>query len=278
MGTEEALNQYEQIIAAYDRFGSISSVVKELHISEVKVRRVLITEGLWSSRTSRQVCVLMAHGKTAQEIAEELNTTIKAVEAYMPYRRGAYDGGSQSSSATRSEAYRRRKEAAAKKQVRQWSDSASYAAKKDLANKKEGENSMPTAEKLYTEVMEKPPRIMRLHLELVIDDMSSRPILSTYGKAKTSISRDVLVPANISLHALHYVIQRGFGWQNSHLHHFEYPHDVQNALLSGLSEEHDGPSYAGWEKVCGIYFRFPTDDTDDLYWDDDYEGEQSFKT
>ena len=278
MGTEEALNQYEQIIAAYDKFGSISSVVKELHVSEVKVRRVLITEGLWSSRTSRQVCALMAHGKTAQEIAEELHTTIKAVEAYMPYRRGIYDESSQSDSAARSETYRRRKEAAAMKQVRHWSDSAAYAAKKEQENRKEEEDSMPTAEKLYTEVMEKPPRIMRLHLELVANDMRDRPILSTYGKAKKAFSRDVLVPADITLHGLHYVIQRGFGWQNSHLHHFEYPHDVQTALLSGLSEEQDGPSYASWEKVCGIYFRFPTDDTDDLYWDDDYEGEQSFKT
>lgn len=278
MKTEKSINQYEQIIEAYRKSGSISAVVEELHVSEVKVRRVLITEGLWSSRTSRQVSAFLAHGKTTQEIAGELNITVKAVEAYMPYRRGVYDDNSQSGSAARSEAYRRRKEAAAKKQVRQWSDSASYAAKKDLANKKEGENSMPTAEKLYTEVMEKPPRIMRLHLELVIDDMSSRPILSTYGKAKASISRDVLVPANISLHALHYVIQRGFGWQNSHLHHFEYPHDVQMSLLSGLSGELNRPSYSSWEKVCGIYFRFPTDDTADLYWDDDYEGEQSFKT
>lgn len=278
MKTESSLNQYEQIIEAYGKSGSISAVVKELHVSEVKVRRVLITEGMWSSRTSRQVCALLAHGKTTQEIADILNITVKAVEAYMPYRRGIYDESSQSDSAARSETYRRRKEAAAMKQVRHWTDSAAYAARKEQESRKEEEGSMPTAEKLYTEVMEKPPRIMRLHLELVADDMRDRPILSTYGKAKKAFSRDVLVPADITLHALHYVIQRGFGWQNSHLHHFEYPHDVQTALLSGLSEKQDGPSYASWEKVCGIYFRFPTDDTDDLYWDDDYEGEQSFNT
>ena len=278
MKTAHSMNQYEQIIEAYGKSGSISTVVKELHVSEVKVRRVLITEGLWSSRTSRQVCALLTLGKTIKEIAGELNITVKAVEAYMPYRRGIYDEGSQSDSAERSEAYRRRKEDVAKKQIRQWSDSAAYAAKKEQESKKEEERAMLSAEKLYTEIMEKPPCIMKLHLELVTDDLSRQTILSTYGKAKKAFFRDVLVPADITLHALHYVIQRGFGWQNSHLHHFEYPHDVQTALLSGLSREHDRPSYASWEKVCGIYFRFPTDDTDDLYWDDDYEGEQSFKT
>ena len=31
-------------------------------------------------------------------------------------------------------------------------------------------------------------------------------------------------------------------------------------------------------KLCGLYFRFPCDDFDDLYWDDDYEDGKSFET
>ena len=32
------------------------------------------------------------------------------------------------------------------------------------------------------------------------------------------------------------------------------------------------------ERTCGIYFRFPTDYLEDLYWDDNYDGPQQFST
>ena len=101
---------YQQIIDSYQELGSIIAVQMRLHISEVKIRRVLITEGLWSSKTSRQIRSLSDKGMTVQEIAETLNTTQKAVEAYMPYRRGSYVDGEQSAAASRSESYRRRRE------------------------------------------------------------------------------------------------------------------------------------------------------------------------
>lgn len=46
--------------------------------------------------------------------------------------------------------------------------------------------------------------------------------IKKYGKVHfgDSISRDILVPGDIPLYALHFVIQRAFGWQNSHLHDF----------------------------------------------------------
>ena len=37
---------YKQIIDAYQEMGSISTVQKKLRVSEVKIRRALITEGL----------------------------------------------------------------------------------------------------------------------------------------------------------------------------------------------------------------------------------------
>ncbi len=91
---------YQQIIDAYQEMGSISAVQKRLRVSEVKIRRVLITEGLWSSKTSRQIWALADKGMSLQEIAETLNTTQKAVEAYMPYRRGSYEAGAQSAAAS----------------------------------------------------------------------------------------------------------------------------------------------------------------------------------
>ena len=40
------------------------------------------------------------------------------------------------------------------------------------------------------------------------------------AKAEKGISRTAIVPGDMNLHALHYMIQKMFGWQNSHLHMF----------------------------------------------------------
>ncbi len=251
---------YQQIMDAYQEMGSISAVQKRLRVSEVKIRRVLITEGLWSSKTSRQIEALADKGMSLQEIAETLNTTQKAVEAYMPYRRGSYEDGAQSAAASRSETYRKRMKSAAENQV--------FHVK-----------PMIDPERLYGEVMEKRPNIMRLRLELAVDGQEELSTLRAYGKAKAGIIREALVPADMTLHALHYVIQRAFGWQNSHLHHFEYPQSVQNALLRSVtaSDKYD-ILYSDWEKLCGLYYRFPGYDNEEMYWDDDYEPYESVKT
>jgi len=121
-----------------------------------------------------------------------------------------------------------------------------------------------------------PAAVIRLHMELYdefseagIDEKTSS-ILRKYGKVEygNSISRDVVVPSDIPLYALHYVIQRAFGWQNSHLHMFELPDDRFHALL-----EHKASM---WSKLVGILFRSPLMDEDDEFWADDYNG-GSFK-
>ena len=264
--------QYWKIVEAYKELGSIAAVTKALHVSEVKVRRVLITEGLWSSRSSRQISDLVEMGFSPAEIAEQLSITVKAVEAYMPYRRGVYDADNQSSAAIRSEEYRKRNAAVAQKQI-----PSENSTLQSISHQVREENTMTTAEDLYETIMEKPPRIMKLRLTLSEEGLSDRSILEKYGKSREGITREILVPADMTLHALHYVIQRAFGWQNSHLHHFELPENVFDMLLRAFGCE-DKPFYADWEKLCGIYFRFPTEDLDDIYWDDDYDGDISVKS
>ena len=51
---------------------------------------------------------------------------------------------------------------------------------------------------------------LRLSLNLEETDLKDRVVLNRYGKVKQGIIREVLVPADITLHALHYVIQRAF--------------------------------------------------------------------
>lgn len=267
-------SQYQQIVSAYHELGSIIAVAQKLGISEVKVRRILITEGLWSSRTSREIARLLLEGLSVEEIAARINISANAVRAYMPYRRGLYNESEQSPEAARSDNYRKRKAANAEKANRPEAGTPA-----DVRQKIESmDRSSVSADRLYSEIMEKPPRVMRLRLALDTDG-ADPDILHSYGKAKDGIIREVLVPADITLHALHYVIQRAFGWTNSHLHHFCFTEETQNALLTAVADRgHERPTYSDWEKLAGVYFRFPTDDDNDIYWDDDYDGEESVKT
>ena len=71
--------------------------------------------------------------------------------------------------------------------------------------------------------MKKEPcdKLYRLHLRLRMElDAEEEKTLKKYGKVKKELSRDLAVPSDITLHALHFAIQQAFGWRNSHLHRF----------------------------------------------------------
>lgn len=99
-------NLYDRIVEEYLFTKSVKLVVENLHTNTIKVRRVLITEGLWESQTSRNVGALHKAGKSVKEIAEELCMSEKNVQSYLPYTRGAY-GGAKSLDAKRSDDYRK---------------------------------------------------------------------------------------------------------------------------------------------------------------------------
>ena len=98
---------YNQIIKEYQFTGSIIDIAEKLGISCTKVRRVLITEGLWSSRTSEEIGKLAKEGYSSGQISARLHITIKNVQAYLPYTRGMY-GHNLSGEAIRSRNYRNR--------------------------------------------------------------------------------------------------------------------------------------------------------------------------
>lgn len=114
--------------------------------------------------------------------------------------------------------------------------------------------------------------VFHLHIEMSLKDLNrkERMILKKYGQVEKGLYRDVLVPADMTLHALHYAIMRLFGWQNCHLHHYELPPKT----FAHLTED----NLSKWLHLVGVYFRFPGEDWEDLYWDDDYRGDQGLKT
>ena len=117
------------------------------------------------------------------------------------------------------------------------------------------------------------PMAMQLHLELDLGYFAEehKKVLRRYGRMKDGITRDFIVPGNMTLHGLHYAIMKAFGWQNSHLHSYvPYEDEFKKMTDGGLVKE--------WTRQVGMYFRFPSENYEDIYWDDDYEEGESFKT
>lgn len=249
---------YERILEEYLQTDSVKQTAENLSTTPITVRRVLITEGLWHSQTSDAIGELFDSGMPTEQIAERLSMSIKNVQAYLPYTRGSYQTHEKSQSSRQSQHYRERKQIALNKQV-----SMKYNIRPN-SPLKGGQDEM-------TQIKE-PVRMMHLRIELDTDDIDykRRINLVKHGKVAEGLIRDVIVPETMTLHALHYLIQKCFGWQNSHLHHFALPEE----LFDTLTEKR----FARWGELAGIYFRFPSEELDDLYCDDDYDGTVSFKT
>lgn len=257
--------QVKEIINLYSINNSILETAKATGISTVKVRKVLITEGLWESDTSIKIRYLLEQGLTTKEIAEKLCMSIKNVQAYMPYERGIYNGENVTLEAARAVKYRNRmKKAAAMQVVKRKLQEDEYERGKEMKDEK--------VILLKDKTNYDKPDVLKLHLELDMKYINEegRKLLKKYGSMKNSISRDILVPSDITLHALHYAILRMFGWQNGHLHNFSLPEDVYKELTEN--------KFCTWTKMAGFYFRFPTEDYEDIYWDDNYREGESIKS
>ncbi len=303
---------YQRVIEVYRRTGSVKRTAETVGTTLVRAQRILITEGLWNSPTSEKILDLYQKGKTVPEIAGELFISEKTVQAYLPYTRTdkGYGGDDRSADAIKSEEYRGRMHRAAEAQVSEEAmkmereekvdkfkgiriikdseiEAARRASDKRIAEESKQANlSEFTTEELYSKHMVKRPEVLKLKLALDMEyvDDEELEVLRKYGKVEKGITREILVPSSITLHALNYAILRAFGWQNGHLHKFSLPKEVFHKMTGGKNKvdkhgfvEYDG-KFKNWVKLCGLYFRYPCEDFEDLYWDDDYEEGQSIKT
>lgn len=295
--------KYADIVKTYLDTLSIKETADKLHTSEVKVRKVLITENLWSSRTSLMVEHYLKEGKSTAQIAELLSTTEKAVQQYLPYTRGMYNGDERSVAALNSADYRlrihvlqgkinkRRKEIAVENEWRERSEDASddgnemmyTVGMQDIKKKIESGEMVLLEEENYPGALRLPESVdrsklpgfdvIRLHLELMrdYDEEETTNVLREYGKVEhgDTISRDILVPSTLPLWALNYAIQKCFGWQNSHLHQFQLPEEQFVKITDG--------KVGKYAELVGVVFRSPWMDEAEEFWQDDYES-GSFKT
>lgn len=250
----------EKVVSVYKNTGSISKTALQTEISSTKVRKILITEGLWSSARSLQIRDLADQGNSSSEIAEKLQVSMAMVQNYLPYEKGLYDEPDKTDTAIRSEKYRERNRAYAQK-----SQSRGQKTREDLAMLRA--NATPKEKKT--------PFAMHLHLELRDSaletmDADEAKILAKYGAVSKSISRDVIVPSSLTLHQAHYLINMAFGWTNSHLHDFQLPEPLFQTLTRGKLLE--------IAPVFGYYLQFPNNTFADTFWDDDYDETMSPRT
>lgn len=255
---------FQSVVDAYHAcHESLRDTAKAMQLSRTKVRKILITMGAIESDITERALALREKGYARDEIADELGVSAATLSTYMPYGERVYNREEKTKNAIRVKNCLARQVIAAENQV-----SRGMKKEKKLIS---GNDEQAEKERMMEIEEMKDRKVLKLHLELMDFDEEELEVLRKYGRAQNGISRDILVPAEMPLHNLHYAIQKAFGWQNSHLHQFRY----EEELFDGLFDDR----FITWMAFCGLYFRFPSDDVeDDYFWDDDYEEGYSFKS
>ena len=92
----------------YRRTGGLKLTAQELEISELKVRKLLITAGEYENQMSAEVGRLYREGMTVQEIQSLTGLGKSSVNGYLPYTKAVYNAGEISRNAERIRKYRAR--------------------------------------------------------------------------------------------------------------------------------------------------------------------------
>lgn len=260
--TTEDLKLFREVEQIFLSSGeSIRDTALQMQISRTKVRKILITLGTIESEITSKALEMLNSGISQKKAAERLGISEATLSTYLPYGNRVYNRNEKTSAAIRTEECRARQVRIASRQI----GSRYISERKMIMKNSAGETNQKTEIKRTVN-----NAAMKLHLELEAEDDELEAI-RRYGKAEKSISRDILVPGDMTLHALHYAVQKCFGWQNSHLHCFTLPKEI----FSDLNQD----KFMNWILLCGQYFRMPYSHEDgmaDVYWDDDYTGGMSF--
>ena len=174
---------YEKVIGEFKNKLSVKEIASKLQISIVKVRRILITEGLWRSRSSDEIGKLYKQNYSVKEIAEALHMTEKNVQAYLPYSKGVYGLDDKSESAAWSDDFRKRNKRAAYAQV------VPSATENEIVKRQE---KLDMEKEWVTSNL---PIAVKLHIELEANDVSEQNIstLKKYAKMKITFIQNTAV-------------------------------------------------------------------------------------
>lgn len=88
---------------------SIRDVANAMEMTPLKIRKILITTGHYSTELSRKVQSLQEQGCCIQQIMKQTGLKRASVHAYLPYSKGSYNLSESSLNAERKKNYRNRK-------------------------------------------------------------------------------------------------------------------------------------------------------------------------
>lgn len=88
---------------------ALMDLADEFGISMVKVRKILITKGLFSTKATREAARLREQGKSIEEMCRMMGRGAAAVKASLPYEKGLYNADPKTAAGKRVERGRNRK-------------------------------------------------------------------------------------------------------------------------------------------------------------------------
>lgn len=95
---------------AYEQSDSMRALAAEMGMTLLKLRKLLITAGAFSSDTSMEVNRLHEQGSSIAEIMDITGLSRASVHSYLPYVKGLYNASTLSLDADRCRIYRKRRE------------------------------------------------------------------------------------------------------------------------------------------------------------------------
>lgn len=109
---DATVSLYEKPGASGDHM-SLAAIGEELELSPQKVKKFLITAGVYESEIADEVQQLKQEGKSVQEIMQITNLSMTSVNSYLPYTRPVYKTAQVSEVAERLQRFRKKEKAMA---------------------------------------------------------------------------------------------------------------------------------------------------------------------
>ena len=227
--------------AAAEKFGYTRS----------KIRKILVTTGDYETEQTKLIQEMEEQGRTVKEISEQLGISPATVSSSLPYRTLFYGSEEPSEHAAAVRQYRAYEKRQKIMSDSKFKDLEEYRRNDFIISIKKGDD-----EKLKTPKPSRkkgdyllPKGLIRLNvrLEKPYQEEEIEALRKYAGVERgNTISRDIIVPENMPLRALHYTLQRAFGFRDYHLHCFElFSND-----LAGVS----GNSMKNLLNLCGVVF------------------------